>query len=119
MKHPESELQRACVRWFKFQYAHELLAAIPNGGKRSAIEAAIQQGEGVISGMPDLMLFRAKGQYHGLGIEMKAPGGKLTDAQAQVHQALLLRDYKVVTCNSFDSFKKEVDSYLNLKDETV
>ena len=70
--HPESELQRACVRWFRMQYPQHLLFHIPNGGKRNAREAAIFKAEGVVAGIPDLFLAEARHGHHGLFIEMKA-----------------------------------------------
>lgn len=41
--HEESRIQQACVRWFRMQYPRfaRLLIAVPNGGGRSKIEAAI------------------------------------------------------------------------------
>ena len=49
----------------------ETLHAIPNGGSRKPIEAAIMKAEGVESGYPDLALDQPSHGYHGLRIEMK------------------------------------------------
>lgn len=113
MTHPESRLQTACLKWFRLQYPKELIYAIPNGGRRSAIEAAIMAGEGVTPGVPDLFLARPRFGKAGLFIEMKTPKGRLTDRQRQIQQALIYRDYAVVTCRSFDEFRAAVESYLN------
>lgn len=58
MNHPEHELQKSCVKWFRLQYPEytNLLFAIPNGGKRNAREAARLKAEGVTPGVPDLFL---------------------------------------------------------------
>lgn len=46
MTHNESALQRTCVSWFRLQYPliARLLFAVPNGGGRSRVEAAIMKG---------------------------------------------------------------------------
>lgn len=71
--HEESLIQRACVAWFRAQYpAHALmLFAVPNGGGRSRVEAAIMKAEGVTAGVSDLILLEARGGYGALCIEMK------------------------------------------------
>ena len=58
-----------------------LLLAIPNGGLRNKITAAKLKAQGVKAGVPDLFLPVARGRYHGLWIEMKKEGGKLSEAQ--------------------------------------
>ena len=44
------------VSWFRLQYPHYIIAAIPNGGQRSALEAKIMKGEGVLAGFSDLII---------------------------------------------------------------
>jgi hypothetical protein len=123
MKHPESELQQACVKWFKLQYPQykNLLFAIPNGGKRNAREAARLKAEGVVAGVPDLMLAVAtviyKGDHAetgeiGLFIEMKDEGKQPTPKQKQVQAELAKQGYFVRTCRNFDEFKLTIKNYL-------
>ena len=49
MKHLESNIQRAFVRWFRLQYPEYALnlTSVPNGGLRSKTEAAIMKAEGM------------------------------------------------------------------------
>ena len=56
MRHAESDIQQACVSWFRWQYPRyaKLLFAVPNGGQRSAVEAKIMSGEGVMAGVADV-----------------------------------------------------------------
>lgn len=49
----------------------DMLYHIPNGGSRNKIEAANLRRQGVRSGVPDLCLPVARGNYHGLYIELK------------------------------------------------
>ena len=61
--------------------ALKLLFHIPNGGTRNKVEAGHLKAQGVKAGVPDLFLPVARGRYHGLWIEMKKEGGKLSEAQ--------------------------------------
>ena len=110
--HPEDDLQEQCVQWFRMQYPFRTLFAIPNGGKRSAREAARLKRQGVLAGVPDLFLALPTADYSGLFIEMKASGGRLTTAQSAMHVRLLKAGYEVVICYSFEEFKKTIKDYL-------
>lgn len=114
-ENPESRLQRACIKWFKLQYPKETIFAIPNGGKRGKIEAAIMKGEGVMAGVSDLFLMRGKEGYHGLFIEMKAKNGKLRENQRVFIEDAKRKDYKVEVCYSLEEFVETVNNYLNKK----
>jgi hypothetical protein len=109
--HPESDLQKACVKWFKLQYPQRVIFAIPNGGNRSRIEAAIMQGEGVMSGVSDLFIPEPMQNFHGLWIEMKIKPNKLTDEQLKFTLRMVERDYKTAVCYSLDEFMKVVNDY--------
>lgn len=109
-KHRESKLQQACVRWFRLQYPQHLIVAIPNGGQRSAVEAAIMQAEGVTAGMPDLMIL-IPGRV--LFVEMKYGKNKATEKQKAIHEKLITLKFKVQTCYSFDDFYKIVNTFVN------
>ena len=124
MRHLESKLQQTCVKWFRLQYPMCLLFAIPNGGKRSVLEAKIMKGEGVVSGIPDLFL--AEPILHetwdgdelllpGLFIEMKTEKGRLTESQKAIHAKLEQLGYRVAICRSLEEFMQTVNNYLNGK----
>ena len=119
MQHNESRLQSACVLWFDMQYPamSDLLFAIPNGGKRNAIEAKIMKGEGVRAGIPDLMLACPMGRYHGLFIEMKSGNNSSTAKQKEKQRRLREQNYCVMECRDIDHFIDIIDSYM--KEETI
>jgi hypothetical protein len=52
--------------------------AVPNGGYRRPIEAAIMKGTGAVAGVPDTIWIKDGRVF---AIELKAPGGRLSDAQ--------------------------------------
>lgn len=111
-RHPESELQRACVRWFRMQYPQYLLFHVPNGGKRNAREAARFKAEGVVPGIPDLFLAVGRHGFHGLFIEMKAGKNTTTPEQKEMMERLYRAGYSCAVCRSFEEFQIEVMKYL-------
>lgn len=114
MRHNESQLQRDCVKWFRYQYPHlkKLFFAIPNGGKRNRVEAAIMHGEGVVAGVADLFLAVPRNDFHGLFIEMKSGKNGLTEFQADFKAAVEKHGFKMVVCHSTESFRRELEAYL-------
>lgn len=119
MQHTESKLQTECVKWFRVQYPQYYynLFAIGNGGKRSKITAAIMQGEGVVSGVADLMLTKPKyvvgmGYYHGFFLEMKTGKNKQTANQIAFQKAVEAQGYKYSVCYTFEQFKELITDYL-------
>ena len=112
MKTQESNLQIQCVKWFRLQYPNVIIASIPNGGKRNSITASILKQEGVLSGMPDLIVCCAKNGYNGLFIEMKFGKNKLSANQVEVIEKLKQEVYKVEVCYTFDEFVKVCNEYL-------
>lgn len=101
------------MRWFHYAYPDRLIFAIPNGGARSAITGARLRDEGVTAGVPDLFLCAAKGEFHGLFIEMKTPTGKLSAAQKQVAVQIVQEGYSFAVCRSFDEFRQIITEYLS------
>ena len=77
MRSIEHQHQVALFQWAKTaMVAHpelEAMYAIPNGGQRNKIVAAKLKAEGVKAGMPDICLPVARGSYHALYVELKAP----------------------------------------------
>lgn len=79
--HPESAVQRAYIDACMHYPPARSVYAIPNGGKRSQIEAAIMKGEGVRPGMPDTHLPVAAGPCIGFWVEFKCGVNKPSDDQ--------------------------------------
>ena len=75
--------QAGFVAWFSQRYPGTLIFAIPNGGKRDIVTAKKLQMEGVTPGVPDLFV-----PAWSLWIEMKKPGGRLSEAQKNMIEYL-------------------------------
>ena len=89
-----------------------LLFAVPNGGKRSRIQACILKGEGVRAGVPDLFLAVARGGYHGLFLELKTEKGRISEAQLEMHARLAKQRYFVAVPRSVGEALEVIQQYL-------
>ena len=92
---------------------HSVLLKIPNEGKRSPILGAIMKAEGLKAGSPDCFIAWPTNIYHGLFIEFKSPGKKLTDLQKIMFEALTIKGYHCVMADSWELAAKELTNYLN------
>jgi hypothetical protein len=97
---PEDQIQRAVFEHLRVRGAPNLFAFHPaNGGWRSRIEARILKGLGVRAGVPDVIAVKDGCTY---ALELKPPGGRLTQAQTAAHAALRTAGAAVATSFSLD-----------------
>ena len=114
MKHIESRLQIACVRWFRMAYPKYklMLFSVPNGGKRTLMEAIIMKNEGVVSGVSDLILLVGRKGFNSLCIEMKNKTSQTLNQKVWQLEAER-NGNKYVVCKSFEEFRITIEDYLN------
>ena len=116
--HPEHDLQVACVAWFRAQYPTHaaMLFAVPNGGRRGKVEAALLKAEGVLPGVADLILLEARGGFGALCIEMKTRrrGSGQSDYQRDWQAQAEAHGNKYVITRDQAAFCREVTAYLRL-----
>lgn len=114
MRHVESDIQIACVRWFRYRFPRyaRLLFAVPNGGARNAVTASILKAEGVVAGVADLLLLVPSKGFHGLAIEMKRPTGRQSVSQREWQGDVTREGYRYAVCRSVTDFMDEVERYL-------
>ena len=96
-------------------YPEIIIAAIPNGGDRSASERVRLHSEGVLAGMPDLCVLEPKNGFHGLFIEMKTKAGVVSDKQSAVGLQLNAKGYLCLVSRSAPDAIKIIEGYLNGK----
>ena len=114
MKHIESRLQIACVRWFRMAYPKYklILFSVPNGGKRTLMEAIIMKNEGVVSGVSDLILLVGRKGFNSLCIEMKNKTSQTLNQKCwQLDAERNGNEY--VVCKSFDELRMIIEEDLN------
>lgn len=112
----EHELQKACVRWFRFSYPQfsRLLFAIPNGAelKNGAKAWGKLQAEGAVAGAADLFLSVPSGELAGLYIEMKTEKGQQTQTQKDFEADVVAQGYGYAVPRSSLEFERVVKQYL-------
>lgn len=75
-----------------------VIAHIPNGGSRNALEASNLKTQGVLAGIPDLIVIMPWGET--IWIEMKARDGKRSVSQVDLHQHFEALGHEVITAYS-------------------
>ena len=127
MRHAESDIQQTCVAWFRRQYPAyaKLLFAVPNGGARSAVEASIMSGEGVLAGVADVLLLVPSRKYHGLCMEFKRQAIRYVDgkrhvlktyqspAQKEWQKAVEAVGYRYAVVRSLEEFIILINNYFD------
>lgn len=116
MRHIEDAEQTTLFKWAAVQSGKypglSLMFHIPNGGKRDAREAARFKAMGVKPGVPDIFLPVAHGGFHGLFIELKAPGGRVSRFQDGYISELREQGYRVEVCFGWEDAAAVVIQYL-------
>lgn len=117
-RHEESQTQRQCVAWFRMQYPEhaKLLFAVPNGGARSRVEAAIMKAEGVTAGVSDLIFLEPRGGYGALCIEMKRPdkSSRQSASQKEWQKEAEKAGNLYAVARSFEIFQAIIRYYFSL-----
>lgn len=104
----EDNLQKAVIRYFKYQHPKTLIHHSPNGGKRDAREGKKFKDMGTIPGFPDLIIPAWK-----TAIELKSEKGKLQDSQRQVLSYLKSIGWLTFVCYSFEEAEKAIEQAYN------
>lgn len=94
------------LQWFKLQFPHVLIFAIPNGEKRAISVAKRLKAEGVTPGVPDLFV-----PEFNFWIEMKRrKGGRLSERQKRIFAELERAGHAVIVgMGAEDASKKVLD----------
>lgn len=100
----------AAARWPKEM---RMLYHVPNEGKRSKANGARLKAEGLRAGVPDINLDVARGEFHGLRIEMKRRrGGRVSPEQAAWLEALREQGYAAVVAYGWEEAADAIEKYL-------
>lgn len=106
----EQKLQIAVVNYIRMGFPDVLVFAVPNGGKRSMIEAAMMKKMGVLAGVSDLLLF-----WHGGygAIELKRPdkNASMSDSQVGFAEQWQARGGRFALCNSLEGVEAALKSW--------
>jgi hypothetical protein len=110
---PEQEIQRALADHLRLRAAPNVYWFHPaNGGARTAIEGAILKACGVRPGTPDLICIRGGKTY---GLEIKADGGRLSDAQRIAHDEMRTAGAEVAVAVGLDAALTQLEEWQVLR----
>lgn len=71
---------------------------VPNGGSRNAMEASNLKTQGVLAGVPDLVIVMPFGEI--IWVEMKADDGRVSLSQTGLHNHFCLLGHEVIIAYS-------------------
>lgn len=113
----ESEEQQLLISWVRRSLGKypelNMLYHVTNEGKRSPATGARLKAEGLQPGVPDLCLAVARGEHHGLYIEMKrTKGGRVSPEQARWIEKLSREGYVAVVCRGWEQAREAILRYL-------
>ena len=111
-KHPEADLQRACVKLAAIYEKQGKLRyfAVPNGEKRDAKTGAILKAMGVRAGVPDIELLAYKRTLY---VELKADEkGTFSKDQKDWRDWLISNGHGYATTHTLNGFQRIMDSFV-------
>lgn len=100
----------------------DLIYHVPNGGHRHKAVAAKLKQQGVVAGIPDLVLTMARGGFFGLYIEFKATPPNDAAISASQHKWIRkLNDqgYLAVVCRGHFDAMEQIRAYLRMAPTAV
>ncbi len=113
----EYDEQVAVFRWAELaqkEYPElRLLFGSLNGVRLSIGSAVKAKKAGLKRGYPDICLDVPRKPYHGLRIELKKIGGRMSDGQIIILPALMMQSYCVTVCYGADEAISCIKEYLD------
>ncbi|MCW8278937.1 VRR-NUC domain-containing protein [Pseudomonas sp. PCH199] len=100
----------------------DLIYHVPNGGHRLKSVAAKLKQQGVVAGIPDLVLTMARGGFFGLYIEFKATppnDAAISPSQHERIRKLNEQGYLAVVCRGHFDTMEQIRAYLRLTPTVV
>lgn len=104
---PERAIQSAIRNRLMFHGV--VCIAIPNAAKRSPAMARALKAEGMIAGAPDLICVGDGGKVAWL--EVKAPGGRVSPAQEDMHALLQRKGHNVAVVRDQDQAVEQLRAW--------
>lgn len=110
----EYAIQKEFVRWLRTNHPTVLFCATVGGKSCHMIENVKARATGYNKGIPDLIIYEARGGFHGLAMELKTRSGTLSEEQQKWIDDLKLRGYQVVVPRSVDECKSALLDYFKV-----
>lgn len=123
----EQKTQHAICDYLRMQYPSVMYMVSPSGIKLTHGQAMnLKRNQHPSKGWPDLLIFKPKGMYNGLLLEIKADGVTIykkdgllkanehVAIQQAMHGRLVSENYCARFACGFDEAKTIIDKYMNL-----
>jgi len=112
-RRPEQAIQKTLAEHLRLRAAPNVYWFHPaNGGARTAIEGAILKACGVRAGTPDLICIRGGKTY---GLEVKANGGRLSNAQRVAHYEMRAAGAEVAVAVGLNAALEKLEEWQVLR----
>jgi hypothetical protein len=109
----EQQIQRAIFEHLRWRAVPGAFAFhVPNGGWRSAVEAAIFKGIGVVAGIPDVVAIHDGKVFC---LELKVDRGRLSNVQRDAHERLREAGATVATAYGIDEALGQLTEWCMIK----
>lgn len=119
----EKDIHSQVCRYLKLQYPNVMYNTDLSGIKLTIGQAVKLKNLRSFRGFPDIVIYEARGGYHGLFIELKREGEKLLkrdgtfisehiEEQSHCMNQLMMRGYQCFFAIGFSEAKKLIDKYL-------
>src|SRR5262249_48613887 len=112
-RRPEQAIQKTLAEHLRLRAAPNVYWFHPaNGGARTAIEGAILKACGVRAGTPDLICIGGGKTY---GLEVKANGGRLSNAQRVAHYEMRAAGAEVAVAVGLNAALEKLEEWQVLR----
>ena len=114
---PEESLHIACQRWLDMMALQDwrfgCVFHVPNGGQRHIAVARKLKAMGVKPGIPDYVCPVPSNGFNGMVVELKVPGGRLSEHQKRWMEIFKRLHYRCAVCYEVEPFKHGFLEYFN------
>jgi len=114
MRHEESDIQIAFVRWLSATHPDALFTTCLAGVNLSMTAALRVKRMGYRCGTSDVLILEPRGEHHGLFLEIKTSKGKPSPTQLEFSRLANARGYKSVIVYGFYAAVDVSDAYLSM-----
>ena len=110
----EAAIQRNYIAWLRAKHPTVLFCATVGGVAQTTRSRVNMVRQGYCKGIPDVIIYEARGGWHGLALELKAARGHVSEWQQLWLEKLLQRGYFAKATYSLKETQEVTEAYLAL-----
>lgn len=108
----EHSIQARVVQFVRTFYPDAMMFAIPNGANVNPVNRVRLVKEGMLAGVPDMVLLEQRHGFNGLFIEFKKDNGVVSKEQTKMLTSLTQRGYLCIVARHHRTAIAMIESYL-------